>query len=211
MVETKTVKATETKTTSTSVKTNLPKEVFAVKVNTQAIFDTIMSERASLRQGTHKTKDRSEVRGGGKKPWRQKGTGRARAGSTRGPIWVGGGRVFGPTPERNYNLKVNKKVRKNALFSALSLKASENSIKVQELKLEKISTKALIAQVEKLLGNDQKKALIVTSDEKVFKSASNVKTIDTTKLTSISVEQVVNADIVILSKDDVKALEGMVK
>jgi len=201
---------TKINTTSPS-KTKLPKEVFSVKINTQAIFDTIMSERASVRQGTHKTKDRSEVRGGGRKPWRQKGTGRARAGSTRGPIWVGGGRVFGPTPERNYNLKVNKKVRKNALFSALSLKASDNSIKVQELKLDKISTKELINQVTKLLGKDQKKALIVTSDEKIFKSANNVKTIDTTKLASMSVEQIVNADIVIMSKEDIKTLEGMVK
>ena len=201
---------TKINTTSPS-KTKLPKEVFSVKINTQAIFDTIMSERASIRQGTHKTKDRSEVRGGGRKPWRQKGTGRARAGSTRGPIWVGGGRVFGPTPERNYNLKVNKKVRKNALFSALSLKASEGSIKVQELKLDKISTKELINQVTKLLGKDQKKALIVTSDEKIFKSANNVKTIDTTKLASMSVEQIVNADIVIMSKEDIKTLEGMVK
>jgi len=201
---------TKINTTSPS-KTKLPKEVFSVKINTQAIFDTIMSERASVRQGTHKTKDRSEVRGGGRKPWRQKGTGRARAGSTRGPIWVGGGRVFGPTPERNYNLKVNKKVRKNALFSALSLKASDNSIKVQKLKLDKISTKELINQVTKLLGKDQKKALIVTSDEKIFKSANNVKTIDTTKLASMSVEQIVNADIVIMSKEDIKTLEGMVK
>jgi len=205
----------ETNTTKINItspsKTKLPKEVFSVKINTQAIFDTIMSERASVRQGTHKTKDRSEVRGGGRKPWRQKGTGRARAGSTRGPIWVGGGRVFGPTPERNYNLKVNKKVRKNALFSALSLKASEGSIKVQELKLDKISTKELINQVTKLLGKDQKKALIVTSDEKIFKSANNVKTIDTTKLASMSVEQIVNADIVIMSKEDIKTLEGMVK
>jgi len=211
MSETKTIKATETRTKVTSTKTNLPKKVFSLKINTQAIFDTIMSERASVRQGTHKTKDRSEVRGGGRKPWRQKGTGRARAGTTRGPIWVGGGRVFGPTPERNYNLKVNKKVRKVALFSALSLKASENAIKVNEIKLDKISTKELISKVSKLLGKNQKKALIVTSDEKVFKSARNVKTLDTTKLSSISVEQIINADIVILSNKDIKTLEGMVK
>ncbi len=211
MSETKTIKATETRTKVTSAKTNLPKKVFSLKINTQAIFDTIMSERASVRQGTHKTKDRSEVRGGGRKPWRQKGTGRARAGTTRGPIWVGGGRVFGPTPERNYNLKVNKKVRKVALFSALSLKASENAIKVNEIKLDKISTKELISKVSKLLGKNQKKALIVTSDEKVFKSARNVKTLDTTKLSSISVEQIINADIVILSNEDIKTLEGMVK
>ena len=99
--------------------------VFAIEPNNQAIFDMVLLQRASLRQGTHKVKGRSEVRGGGKKPWRQKGTGRARQGSTRAPQWVGGGTVFGPTP-RSYKFKLNRKVRRLALRSALSQKLIDN-------------------------------------------------------------------------------------
>ena len=103
--------------------------VFGVEPNQQAIYDVVKAQRAAMRQGTHKTKTRTEVRGGGRKPWRQKGTGRARSGSTRSPIWVGGGTVFGPTP-RDYSLKVNRKVRRNALRSVLSQKVLDGQFKV---------------------------------------------------------------------------------
>ena len=191
--------------------TSLSKEVFGVKVNTQAIFDTIMSERASLRQGTHKTKSRGEVRGGGKKPFAQKHTGRARAGSIRSPIWVGGGVVFGPTPDRNYTLKVNKKVRKLAFKSALTLKSNNNSIIIDEIKMDKISTKTLIDIIKEMKLKNVKKILIVSENEILFKSSKNVKDIVVQKLSGLSVEQIVHADIMIISKEDVKKIEGMAK
>ena len=195
-----------------TTKVSLPKSVFGVKVNTQAIFDTIISERASKRQGTHKVKHRGEVRGGGKKPFAQKHTGRARAGSTRSPIWVGGGTVFGPTTERNYTSKVNKKYRRLALTSALTLKASENSILVHEFKMTKISTKKLLENIKGLkLKKEFKKILIVTDDEKVFLSGRNSQELTVQKLSGLSVEQIIWADAMIISSKDIKNLEGMVK
>ena len=192
--------------------TNLPKQVFDVKVNTQAIFDTIMSERASRRQGTHKVKHRGEVRGGGKKPFAQKHTGRARAGSTRSPIWVGGGTVFGPTTERNYKLKVNKKLRKLAFASAMTLKAKDEAIITHEFKMEKISTKSLLEAVKALKLKDEfKKVLIVTDNEVVFKSGANAKELRVQKLSGLSVETIVEADVIIISDADIKKTEGMVK
>ena len=107
----------------------LSPEVFGIEPNQQAIFDAIIMQRACMRQGTHDTKGRSEVRGGGRKPWRQKGTGRARQGSTRAPQWRGGGTVFGPTP-RSYSYKLNKKVRRLALKSVLSEKVAESNMTV---------------------------------------------------------------------------------
>ena len=195
---------------TTKPNATLPKKVFGVKVNTQAIFDTIMSERASRRQGTHKVKNKGEVSGTGKKPWAQKGTGRARAASLRSNVFVGGGVAFGPTNNRNYNLKVNKKVRKLALFSALTLKNKDGAVIVKEVSLTDIKTKSLLAQLKTLKLLEQK-VLIVTEDEKVFRSASNIKKVATRKLNSLSVEAIVNADYIIISKADIDKLEGMVK
>ncbi|MCK5945811.1 MAG: 50S ribosomal protein L4 [Mycoplasmataceae bacterium] len=189
---------------------SLPKKVFGVKVNTQAIFDTIMSERASRRQGTHKVKNKGEVSGTGKKPWAQKGTGRARAASLRSNVFVGGGVAFGPTNNRNYNLKINKKVRIVALNSALTLKNKDGAVVVKEMALKEISTKALLAQI-KTMKLDGKKVLIVTEDMKVFRSASNIKKVDTRKLSSLSVESVINADYLVISQADIDKLEGKVK
>lgn len=188
---------------------NLPPAIFNVKVNKQVLFDAVLSERASRRQGTHKVKDRGEVRGGGKKPWRQKGTGRARAGSIRSPIWVGGGVVFGPTPERNYKLKINKKARQLAFNSALTLKAQEKAILVSDFTLEKPSTKNLIKQIKDLhLNPDWKKFLIVNESETIFKSAQNVKSLKVNKVQSLSIEQILNADVIIFS---LNAWERLVK
>lgn len=179
---------------------NLPSHIFKVEINNQAIFNTVVAERASQRQGTHKTKQRSEKRGGGRKPFRQKGTGRARAGSTRSPIWVGGGVVFGPTPERNYNLKVNKKIRKIALNSALSLKAQDKAILSYEFMLEKPSTKNLLKQIKDLnLNKTWKKILIVSENPLIYKSASNVKNLWVNKWTSLHVEEILNADAIIFA------------
>jgi len=118
--------------------------VFGIEPNQQAVYDVVKAQRAAMRQGTHQTKTRSDVRGGGRKPWKQKGTGRARSGTTRSPVWVGGGIVFGPHP-RKYVLKVNRKVRRLALKSVLSDKVLENNLKVlDKIELENIKTKGMV-------------------------------------------------------------------
>ncbi|CAM9143466.1 50S ribosomal protein L4 [Mycoplasma marinum] len=197
---------------TTAAKTALPKEVFSVKVNSQAIFDTIMSDRASRRQGTHKVKNKAEVAGSGIKPWKQKGTGRARAGSKRSPIWVGGGRAFGPKAERNYTLTLNKKVRKLALASSLTLKAKAKAVVIEDFKLETISTKEVVKFIEGLkLTKLQRKVLIVTEDANAFRSAKNIQNVETVKINSISVEKVVNADVIVLSQDHINRLVEVIK
>ncbi|WP_027334384.1 50S ribosomal protein L4 [Mycoplasma elephantis] len=209
-------KAKETKKTASTKASNtlnkeLPVSLFgSEKIYKQAIFDVVISDRASRRQGTHDVKNRGEVSGTGKKPWQQKGTGRARTGSLKTPVFVGGGRVFGPTPERNYKLKVNKKIRKNALISALTLLAQKNGVIVSETKVSKISTKELVSELKKL-GSNNLKTLIVTSDTNVFLSARNLPKVITTKVTSISVEDLLWTDKLIISKNDIQYLEGLVK
>ena len=127
----------------------LNEAVFGIEPNKQALFDMVLLQRASLRQGTHKVKNRTEVRGGGKKPWRQKGTGRARQGSIRAPQWRGGGVVFGPTP-RSYKFKLNRKVRRLALKSALSTKINDNEFMALEaIKFDAPKTKEMV----KVLAN----------------------------------------------------------
>ncbi len=179
------------------------------KIYNQAMFDVVIADRAALRQGTHKVKNRGEVSGTGKKPWQQKGTGKARTGSLRTPVFVGGGRAFGPTTERNYKVKVNKKVRKNALVSALTLLARKNGVVVADLTLSKISTKLLLSQLKEL--NAGKKTVIVTSDSNVFFSARNVQNVYVTKVTSLSVENILWADTLVITNCAVKYLEGLVK
>ncbi|WP_036463619.1 50S ribosomal protein L4 [Mycoplasmopsis sturni] len=190
----------------------LPENLFAsAKIYEQAIFDTILSDRASRRQGTHQVKNRAEVSGSGKKPWRQKGTGRARHSSMRSPIWVGGGRAFGPQSEKNYSLKVNKKVRYNAFVSALTLLANDKAVVIEDLQLEKISTKALVAKLEELKVTHLKHVLIVTEDATVFKSAGNLPYVETSKANSLSVEALIKADVMILSQASLAILEGKAK
>ena len=148
--------------------------VFGIEPNESVVFDAIMMQRASLRQGTHKVKNRSEVSGGGRKPWKQKGSGRARQGSIRSPQWRGGGIVFGPTP-RSYAYKLNKKVRRLALKSALSSKVVENEVLVlDQLSFEAPKTKEMVAVLNNL--NVDKKALVViaNANEAVEMSARNI-------------------------------------
>ncbi|WP_406602223.1 50S ribosomal protein L4 [Mesomycoplasma moatsii] len=190
----------------------LPKEVFEAKINEQVMFDTVMMERASRRQGTHSVKSRADVSGTGKKPWKQKGTGRARQGSLRSPQFVGGGRAFGPKTERNYKIKVNKKVRKLAFFSALSLLAKEGSVLINDsIKLDKPKTKELLKQLSGLNLEGRKKIIIVSSDENIYKSSSNIPNVAAIKLNALTVEALLWTDALILTSDDVKKLEGMVK
>lgn len=175
--------------------------VFGIEPNEHVIHEVVVMQRAAKRQGTHAVKNRSAVRGGGAKPWRQKGTGRARQGSIRSPQWVGGGVVFGPTTERNYKYKLPKKVRKLALKSALSSKVkNENIIVLENLQFEAPKTKEMVAVLDALKVDD--KALIVTSekDENVIRSANNLQKVKVITVNEVNVLDLVAHDKLILTK-----------
>jgi large subunit ribosomal protein L4 len=164
-------------------------------------------QRASQRQGTSKVKNRSEVRGGGRKPWRQKGTGRARQGSIRSPQWRGGGVVFGPVP-RSYSYKLPKKVRRLAIKSALSTKVQDNSIVVLEaLSFDAPKTKEMVAVLKNLTV--ERKALVVTADlnENVALSARNIPGVTVVAANGLSVLDVMNHDKLVITKDAVEKVE----
>ena len=191
-------------------KVNLNGDVFGIEPNTQVMFDAVQVYQANKRQATAKTKTRAEVRGGGKKPWRQKGTGRARAGSSRSPLWVGGGTVFGPDGRQNYKLDMNKKSHALALKSALSIKASEkNIVLVDSITTEK--TKEFIATLKAL--NVTGKALVVLAEENeaVMNSARNVPGITVVLPNNVSVYDLLNAEKLVCTVDAVKKLEGGLK
>lgn len=181
--------------------------IFGIEPHQQAMFDAVLLQRASLRQGTHKTKTRTEVRGGGRKPWKQKGTGRARQGSIRSPQWRGGGVVFGPTP-RSYNLKMNKKVRRLALKSALSFKVLENEMVVlNELTLAAPKTKELVTILNKLEAD--KKVLLVVGAENnnVLLAARNIASVKVIPATQVNVFDLLDARKVIVTQDAVSHIE----
>ena len=181
--------------------------IFGIEPNEAVLFQALVQQRASLRQGNHKVKNRSEVAGGGRKPWRQKGTGRARQGSIRSPQWRGGGIVFGPTP-RSYTFKLPKKVRRLALLSALSTKVREESMIVLEgLTFDAPKTKDFIKVLADL--SVDKKALIVTADldETVALSARNVPGISVVTATGINVLDLIGHDKLIMTKAAVQKIE----
>ena len=185
----------------------LNESVFGIEPNQHVLFEAIVMQRASLRQGTHKVKGRSEVSGGGRKPWRQKGTGRARQGSIRSPQWRGGGTVFGPVP-RSYSYKLPKKVRRLAIKSALSSKVLEQNVLVLEsLAFEAPKTKDFKTVLNGLSVNT--KALIVTADleENVALSARNIPGVTVVTADGINVLDVVNHDKLIMTKQAVEKVE----
>jgi len=185
----------------------LNEEIFNADINEATIYDVVKMQLASRRSGTSATKGRSDVSGGGKKPWRQKGTGRARSGTSRSPIWRGGGIVFGPQP-RDYSYSVPKKVRRNALISALSMKMKEEKVRVlRDFPMETISTKAF-QQVVNLFG--LKKALFVIPQEDVFlmKSSRNIKNIKMIRSEGINVYDLLNYEHLILLEPSIKKIEG---
>lgn len=186
----------------------LNESVFGIEPNESVVTEAILMQRASLRQGTHKVKNRSEVRGGGRKPWRQKGTGRARQGSIRSPQWRGGGVVFGPTP-RSYSYKLPKKVRRLAIKSVLSAKVNEeNVIVLDALTFEAPKTKEFTA-VLKGLNTENKKALIVTADvdENVALSGRNIPGVTIVEANAINVLEVVGHEKLIMTKAAVEKIE----
>ena len=180
--------------------------VFGVEVNEHLVHMAVVSQLANNRQGTQKAKTRSEVSGGGRKPWRQKGTGHARQGSTRSPQWTGGGVVFAPVP-RDYSFKMNRKERRIALKSALTSKVQENKFLVlDELKLDEIKTK----KMQKVLDNLKVgKALVVVTDdsENVVRSAKNIPGVETASPSTINVYDILKYDTVIATKSSVAAIE----
>ncbi len=184
----------------------LNETVFGAEVNKTAIYEVVKNYLANQRQGTQSTKTRSEVSGGGIKPWRQKGTGRARQGSIRATQWIHGGIALGPKP-RDYRYSINKKLKQVALRSALSSKVENGEIVViDSLKVDTIKTKTVV----NLLGNvGATKALIVTSevDEKVYKSARNIEGVKTSYIGALNVYEILNHDKLVIAQDAVKKLE----
>jgi large subunit ribosomal protein L4 len=181
--------------------------VFGAEVNEAVVYDVVRMQMAVRRSGTSSTKTRSDVRGGGKKPWRQKGTGRARAGTTRSPIWRGGGIVFGPHP-RDYSFSVPKKVRKKALISVLSMKLKEDKMLIlKDFPMEKISTKAFKSVVD-LFGFKKVLFVLDQENEYLLKSSRNIRNIKMIRSEGINVYDVLNYEHLVLLEPSVKKIEG---
>ena len=180
--------------------------VFGVEVNEHLVHMAVLQQLANNRQGTQKAKTRSEVRGGGRKPRRQKGTGHARQGSTRAPQWTGGGMVFAPVP-RDYSFKINKKEKRAALKSVLTAAVQENKlIVVDELKLDEIKTKKF-AEVMKNLKVDKALVVINENDEKIVMSAKNIPSIKVSQIETINVYDILKYSNVVLTKAAVATIE----
>ena len=187
----------------------LSDEVFGIEPNNQTIYDAVVLKQASMRQGTHKVKTRSEVSGGGRKPWRQKGTGNARQGSIRAPHFVGGGVVFGPTTERNYTKKQNRKERRLALKSALSYKLIDSEMIVLDtMKLESGKTKEAIQVLTNLKVNNEKTLIVVNElDENLVLATRNLANVILLETDEINTLDVVSADRLVITEDAVKKIE----
>ena len=187
-------------------KLDLNDAVFGVEVNEHLVHMAVLQQLANNRQGTQKAKTRSEVRGGGRKPWRQKGTGHARQGSTRAPQWTGGGVVFAPVP-RDYSFKINKKEKRAALKSALTSRVQENKlIVVDELKLDEIKTKKF-AEVMKNLNVDKALVVINENDQNIVMSAKNIPTVKVAQTNTINVFDILKYSTVVVTKDAVATIE----
>lgn len=185
----------------------LNQEIFGIEPNENVLFDAIIMQRASLRRGTHAVKNRSAVRGGGRKPWRQKGTGRARQGSIRSPQWRGGGVVFGPTP-RSYSYKLPKKVRRLALKSALSQKvAADEFVAVEQLSFEGPKTKAFSKVLADLDLNAKLLIVVEPGNENAILSARNLENVKVITADGINVLDLVNNQKVLITTAAVKQIE----
>ena len=188
-------------------KLELADSVFGIEPNADAMHLAVVSYLANQRQGTQSTLTRSEVSGGGAKPWRQKGTGRARQGSTRSPQWTHGGIALGPKP-RKYKVELNKKVKRLAMKSALSTKvADEEMMVVNKIELEGIKTTAIVEMLAKLKA--AKKTLIVTDgvDEVIYKSARNIEGVKVVTVNTLCVYDILNCDSFVVLKDAAKKIE----
>lgn len=180
----------------------LNEAVFGIEPNTQAMYDAVIMQQASMRQGTHDTKNRSEVRGGGKKPWRQKGTGRARVGSIRVPNWRGGGVVFGPTP-RSYSYRINRKVRRLALRSTLSQKMIDAEVRVlEDLNFDGVKTKKFVELLDNLSLNN-KVLFVVSGEEDATNAYLSMRNLNNTMLLDVeglNVYDIMNSDVIVFTE-----------
>jgi len=192
--------------------TLLPKEIFGLEVNQELIHQVVVSQTANRRQVSAHTKGRGQVSGGGKKPWRQKGTGRARHGSTRSPIWRHGGIAFGPSRDRNFKKKINRKMKRLALLMVLSAKAKGNFLLVLEtLKLEKIKTK-FIAQLLQKLPCKNESALIVLPgmDKNVILASRNLKEAKPSQVKDLNALDLLSFKYLVMPKESIKVLKDMI-
>ncbi len=188
--------------------TELNDAVFGIEPNNQAIFDMVLLQRASWRRGTHSVKNRSAVRGGGKKPWRQKGTGRARQGTIRAPQWRGGGVVFGPNTSRNYKLKMNRKVRRLALKSALSQKVIDKELTVlDKLTVEAPKTKTMVKVLENLEATRKTLIVMDSVDENVALSARNIPGVKVIDSKGLNVYDILDSNKLVMTEEAIKAVE----
>jgi len=186
----------------------LNKKIFGVEIKPELIQQAIRTQEANSRKIIAHTKDRSDVRGGGKKPWRQKGTGRARHGSIRSPLWKGGGVTFGPRSDRNYSLKINKKAKRKALFMALSDKlVNKKIILIDKLTLSEIKTKDFIGVLKKLKLKKSVLVILPKSDKNIIKSANNIPKINTINANSLNVIAVVKNNNLLILQDSLKVME----
>ena len=188
-------------------KLSLKAEAFGIEPNNQVMFDAVQVEQSNARQATAKTKVRHEVSGGGKKPFRQKGTGRARAGTTRSPIWVGGGTVFGPDGNQSYKISQNKKAHNLALRSALSLKVKDGMKVLDELNLKEKKTKEFLKVLDALKVGGKALVVVDAIDENTFYSASNLDCVKLVTTDNVSVLDLLNVDTVVFTKSSVENLQ----
>ncbi|RJP61484.1 MAG: 50S ribosomal protein L4 [Ignavibacteriales bacterium] len=195
--------------TKSSSKVELSDDIFGIEPNDHVIYLAVKTYLANQRQGTHKAKERAEVRGGGKKPWKQKGRGGARAGTSRSPLWVGGGTIFGPRP-RNYRQKLNKKVLQLARKSALSYKAkAEQIMVVEDFDFDSPKTKELVNILSSLNVNGKKTLLLTAgSREKVYLSGRNVPKLNILQASDASTYDLVNNQLVLLQKSAVEEIQN---
>src|SRR6056297_1414604 len=187
---------------------DLSDDIFNSKINEDVVHQVVTAQLAKVRSGNASTKTRSEVRGGGRKPWRQKGTGRARHGSIRSPLWVGGGVTFGPKP-RSYEKKVNKKMKRIALKSVLSDKLETESIMIlDEFEVDEIKTKKM-ASLLKDLGLEDKKVLIILpeKDKNIYLSARNLPRVKTLVLDGLNTYDLLNNEVILMSEEAVRKIE----
>ncbi|OGU34995.1 MAG: 50S ribosomal protein L4 [Ignavibacteria bacterium GWB2_35_6b] len=194
----------------TSKKVELSDSVFGIEPNDHVIYLSVKAYNANQRQGTHKAKERWEVSGGGKKPWKQKGRGGARAGTSRSPLWVGGGTIFGPRP-RNYRQKLNKKVNKLARMSALSYKAkAEQLLVVEDFNFESPKSKEF-ENILKALKLNGKKTLLLTNGtlENVYKSGRNIEKVNIVEAEKASTFELLNNQVVLIQKGALEKLESI--
>jgi large subunit ribosomal protein L4 len=185
----------------------LQDSIFGIEPSQQALYEVVKAQRAAMRQGTHSTKTRGLVRGGGRKPWRQKGTGRARQGTIRAPQWVGGGVVFGPTP-RSYIVKVNKKVRRLALKSALSSKVAEKQFFILDaLNLDSPKTKEVVQVLNNLSLSGKVMIVLDKPNETVLLAARNIPGVTVRTIEQASVYELMNSHTLLATQDAVKKYE----